>query len=164
MNLKERKRVTDSTETLVLELNSLLAEEFQAWYQYFVVAPFIAGSERPNIQEFFIDTAKDELDDHATKLINRINELGASCVLATPESWKEYAKAGFMVANNDVASQLILNQKAEMDAIAHYQQVIELAESIKDYTTKDILKKILADEEQHLSELNEFINDIKIQN
>ena len=55
---------------------------------------------------------------------------------------------------------LAINGEAETKAIQQYQQVIELAESLKDYTTRDILKKILADEEQHLSEINDFIKDI----
>lgn len=162
--LKEKlswpQKISDSTETIIAELNSLLAEEFQAWYQYYIVAPFLVGNERASIQEFFNETAKDELDDHATKLINRINELNAPCVLATPESWKEMAVSKFMTGDYDVINQLNLNRQAEIDAIAHYQRVIEIAETIKDYTTRDILKEILADEEQHLSELNDFLKDL----
>ena len=168
MNLKNVKeqlpgqvKIGDEAQaTIIVELNSLLAEEFQAWYQYFIVAPFLVGDMRPEIQEFFIKTADDELNDHAQLLINRINELNGECLLKTPESWKQFAYADFLLAGLDVNSQLAINGEAEIKAIQHYQQVIELAESLKDYTTRDILKKILADEEQHLSEINDFIKDI----
>lgn len=168
MNLKNVKeqlpgqvKIGDEAQaTIIVELNSLLAEEFQAWYQYFIVAPFLVGDMRPEIQEFFIKTADDELNDHAQLLINRINELNGECLLKTPESWKHLADIDFLLAGLDVKSQLVINGEAETKAIQHYQQAIELAESLKDYTTRDILKKILADEEQHLSEINDFIKDI----
>ena len=161
MNLKQTKkhRITDSA-TLIVELNSLLAEEFQAWYQYYIVAPFLHGCDRESVQEFFQEAADDELNDHASKLLNRLNELNQDCtVIPTPDSWKLAATSKFGVAPMDVMSQLSLNVKAEQEAIEHYQKVIVLAEQLQDHTTYDMLKEILADEEQHLSELNDFLKD-----
>lgn len=156
------KRITDSTDTLIYELNSLLAEEFQAWYQYFITAQYLFGNERTNIKEFFEEAADDELNDHAKKIINRLNELGVDCQLVSPLTWSEYAKSKFVTADLSVKSQLEINKQSELEAIVHYQEVIEIAESLKDYTTRDILKKILADEEEHLSDLNDFIKDLTI--
>lgn len=155
------KRISDSNDDLIYELNSLLAEEFQAWYQYYITYQFLVGNERTSVAEFFEETADDELNDHANSLIKRINELGSECLLLTPDTWKEYSEAKFLTSDLSVGSQLEINKTAEESAIEHYQRVIELAESLKDYTTRDILKKILADEEEHLSEINDFINDIQ---
>ena len=156
----KQERITDDQNLLLAELNSLLAEEFQAWYQYYIVAPFLFGNERSAIQAEFMKLADDELNDHATQLIDRINELGGECVLKTPETWKSVASLDFLQAPLDVASQLQINRVAELGAIEHYKRAIELAEQVKDEVSKDIFKRILADEEEHLSELNDFIKDI----
>lgn len=144
------------------ELNSLLAEEYQAWYQYWSVFQFLAGNERQSVQDKLIELGKDELDDHAAKLLNRISELNMTCYLQTPESWKEYAKSEFKVPNNihNIPEILSLNLNSELEAINHYQEVIDKALELKDYTTADLLKEILADEEEHRSVLQDFINDI----
>lgn len=158
-NSTKSVRIADTTQILA-QLNSLLAEEFQAWYQYYIVAPFVFGNERTSVQSTFLKNADDELNDHAKLLIDRINELGGECVLATPETWRSVATLPFETAPLDVKSQLDINIRAEQGAIDHYKSAIELAGSLNDVTTQDILKKILADEEEHLSELNDFIKDL----
>lgn len=166
MNLKQYRskypspqKIADSS-GLADELNSLLAEEFQAWYQYFIVQPFLVGNNRVEVQQFFEKAANDELLDHAKTLMNRMSELGCECTLKTPDSWKDYSELSIQAGSYGVEEQISLNKKLEIGAIEHYQRVIELAESLGDTTTIDILKKIKADEEQHLSVLNKFIKDV----
>lgn len=158
-NSNKSVKIADSTQ-VISQLNSLLAEEFQAWYQYYIVTPFLFGNERSAVQEEFMKLADDELNDHATQLIDRINELGGECILTTPETWRSVATLPFETAPLDIKSQLDLNIRAEQGAIDHYKSAIELVGSLNDITTQDILKKILADEEEHLSELNDFIKDL----
>lgn len=158
-------KITDSENSLEYELNSLLAEEYQAWYQYLSVYPFLSGKERPSIQGHFNTFAIDELHDHAEKLLNRLNELNLICYLTTPESWKDYAQSKFVVSNPlNITECLTNNLASEDEAIAHYKRVIDLAESLEDVTTVELLRDILADEEQHKSELQDFINDINSAN
>ena len=155
------QRISDAERSLEWELNSLLAEEYQAWYQYWSVYQFLRGKERSSIQLKFKEFALDELTDHAEKLLNRINELNFNCHLSTPESWKDYAQSKFeTVQTNDIRSFLALNVQSETDAIIHYRQVIGIADSINDVTTSELLKDILADEEEHLSDLQDFLNDL----
>lgn len=150
----------DKNEILLQELNSLYAEEIQAWYQYFVVKDFLVGNERASVQKSFEVLADDELNDHAVKLLKRINELGGEVYATTLSSISEFALSEFKTSNIDVESQLGINIEAEEEAIEHYKEVIELAEDIQDYTTYELLKEILADEEEHLTELQEYLNDI----
>lgn len=154
------RQIADTTLSLSYELNSLLAEEYLQWYQYAVVIPFLYGNDRTSVQEFFKTAAEDELNDHAVALINRMNELNIDCSLKSPKDWFDYAKGDYIITDYHIEPQLLANQTTEQQAIAHYQEVISLCEHLEDYTTRDILKHNLADEEQHLSELNDFGKDI----
>ena len=64
-----------SKKQIVTTLKSLYAEELFAFYNYFVVKEFLIGHEHPSLQKKFEELAEDELNDHATKLLKRINEL-----------------------------------------------------------------------------------------
>lgn len=161
MNLKNLCKVADSPLSLRDELISLLAEEFQAWYQYKIVIPYITGDSRPDVKEFFEEAADDELNDHAEQLMKRIAELDlVNSILPTPESWALAARAKFQTAPLDITSQLQINLTAEEEAIAHYHEVINMAESLQDFVTADILKKILADENEHKHSLEKLIQDL----
>lgn len=161
---QKQLRITDSDSSLEYELNSLLAEEYQAWYQYWSVFMFLKGEERPSIQSAFDEYGNDELNDHAKKLMNRLSELSMPCYLSTPESWKEYAQSSFVADQLSMSIEgcLTANLNSEQDAIDHYSRVIALAESQGDYTTAELLKGILADEEEHKAGLQDFINDLNV--
>lgn len=152
----------DKNEILLQELNSLYAEEIQAWYQYFVVKEFLVGNERASVQKSFEVLADDELNDHAVKLLKRINELSGEVYATTLNSVSEFALSEFKTSDIDVGSQLGINIEGEEEAIEHYKEVIKLAEDNQDYTTSEILKEILADEEEHLTELQDYLNDMAL--
>jgi len=159
MNLK---KIKDSQRPLVDHLISLLSDEYLAWYAYEINCPFIIGDNRPDVQEFIKTAAEDELHDHASALLKRLHELQAQVpvVIPTPCSWNEYAQcipAQSPLTLVEFISARIQDEKA---AIAHYQEVIPIAESLADYTTRDILKHNLADEEDHLTQLNDLLIDL----
>ena len=157
--LKPAKIVDNETNlNLEKDLNSLLAEEFQAWYQYISVKEFLSGEGKEKVAKKFNDFGKEELDDHAMKLIKRIADLQFECYLATPESWADESTSKFEVADLDVISQLETNINAETLAIGHYTLVIE---KTSDKETVDLLNHLLADEEKHLKELNELLTELK---
>lgn len=150
------------TENVIEMLKTLYAEEIQAWYQYYIVSNFMQGQERKSIEQLFIDTAKDELDDHANKLLKRISELGgdissisdistlttiASCEYKTPS------------APYNTVKLLEDNIEAEICAIEHYIKLADVTRD-KDYTTYCMAIEILADEEEHLRSLQDFYVDI----
>lgn len=154
----------ESRLSICKELEIAAAEEILAFYQYRAVSPYLVGQERANIEEFFNDTAKDELDDHFVKLLNRMNELQyvptrifdfaniqstAECSYHTPENISELIP--------------ILEQNIESEecAIRHYQRIIDLSRDLGDYATERMIKDIQADEYDHLSGLNDFLADLR---
>lgn len=151
----------DNTLSIEYWLNRLLAEEIQAWYQYWLVEPFLLGDERPHIQETFKTNADDELNDHADKLLQRIHDLGfgATYLQGGLNSIAEYVGAPYVNPTTSVDQALQVMLKSEEDAIASYTQAVDFAESIHDVVSRDIFKAILADEEEHFANLNHFILD-----
>lgn len=148
-----------------LMLNAL-KEEFNAWYGYLIVKEWITGPERANIVKFFEETAKDELEDHAYWLMKRINQLGGNTMglSVSPVSWGT-AKHGYIApiwSGNgivDVKSILEINIKNEEGAIETYEELVKMTEGV-DPSSNSKLKEILADEQEHLQELQDFLADI----
>lgn len=150
----------DSQVTMEYWLNRLLADEFNAWYQYYIVEKFLLGDERPHVQETFKTNADDELNDHAAKLIQRIHDLGYDMSwLTTPKAWDEYASAAFINPGIGVDGALAMMVQSENTAITAYSQAITFAEQIGDVVSRDLFKNNLADEEEHLAELVHFQKD-----
>lgn len=144
--------------SLVDALNSLLAEEIQAAYDYFKVYPFLVGVNRPEASEEFLKHAEEECE-HAKKLINRLNELGFECRVPTIGNVSDWATMSSTPWSTSLEDQCVANRDAEQAAINHYNEVLnQIGDS--DLVTRDILKEILADEEEHYTDLQEFIDDI----
>ena len=155
-------------------LKNALKEEFNAWYGYIIIREFLAGSERPSITKFYDDTAKDELEDHGYWLMKRINELGGTLddISKTPNMWDsashKYRSPKWSLKNESADSgvyvstieSLNTNIKNEQDAISTYQEIEEYTRNI-DPVTNQKIKEILADEEEHLTALQEFLDDIQ---
>lgn len=144
-------------------LQKAFAEEVNAWYQYTVAAPFIHGPERKNIEEFYKECAKDELEDHALWLITRINELSG-----TPDKILDLYSNNdidnihkFIIPDSDfdVKKSLLQNIEAEKGAISTYEEIESLTRDI-DPVTNQKIKHILTDEQEHLTELQDFLTDI----
>jgi len=141
-------------------LNRLLADEFIAWYQYFIVEKFLLGDERPHIQETFKTNGDDELNDHAAKLLQRMHDLGLQMSwLASPATWDEYASGKFFNPGIDVNGALVAMVQSENTAIAAYSEACNTAEQLGDRVSLDLFKAILADEQEHLANLQHFIKD-----
>lgn len=155
--------LNDSIEfTISQELQALYAEEINAFYQYWVVAEFLVGAERPNIQEKYREYAMDELVDHAQKLLTRMNQLNINpSDLLDLYKINDRATVKYVIPNGslDTTTSLLQNINAEEAAIKHYKEVIKMTDGV-DVVTCEMLKEILKDEEEHLSELVDFANDI----
>lgn len=143
-----------------------LSEECQAWYQYWIVAPFLVGEERANIESTYEEFQKDELYDHAVKVRNRINELGGNPgPVASPEQWSLHAVAKYQspLSPYGVYVSLLQNIKAEKEAIKTYTEICDFTKG-KDYITYTMAKEILADEQDHLQTLEDYQADLLAQN
>ena len=140
-------------------LNRAYAEEWLAYYQYWVGAQVIAGPMRPLVQDEFLKHAKEELE-HAHMLADRIIQLGGTPLLA-PSEWLQKARCGYEVPR-DVATMALLKQNLDSErcAIARYQQICDACFG-KDYETFDIALKIMHDELDHEQDWEDFIEDLE---
>lgn len=145
-------------DSLLKQLNAALAEEWLAAYQYWVGAFVAVGPMRYNVIKEFNEHANQELD-HAKMVANRIIELEGTPVL-DPKQWFDIARCKYDAPSNfDTIKLLNQNVIAERCAIVRYEEIAQFTNGI-DFTTCDMAKKIMAQEEEHEQDLQDFLNDI----
>ncbi len=147
-------------------MKNALKEELNAWYGYVIVKEWLTGTDRKDIEKFYEDTAKDELEDHAYWLMKRINQLGGTIedISMSPNSWEtanhKYIAPTWSKDNIDIKKSLEDNITNEEGAIETYEELVKMTEDV-DPSSNSKLKEILADEQEHLQELKDFLQDIK---
>ena len=145
-------------DNLLSQLNAALAEEWLAYYQYWVGALVVEGAMRSDVQGEFEEHAEEERH-HAQLLADRIIELEGVPVL-DPKQWFELARCKYDSPTDfDVVSLLNQNVASERCAILRYQEIAKFTDGI-DFTPCDIAKHILAEEEEHEQDLQDYLTDI----
>lgn len=143
---------------LIDQLNAALSEEWLAYYQYWIGSFVVEGAMRGNVQNEFREHAVEELN-HANLLASRIIELEGVPVL-DPINWSDLARCKYAVpADFDVVKLLTQNVASERCAVIRYQELATFTNG-KDFTTCDIVKHILAEEEEHEQDLQDYLKDI----
>lgn len=141
-------------------LNQALAEEWLAYYQYWVGAKVIEGPMRSDIQEEFVKHAGEELS-HAEKVAERIIKLDGTPVL-DPALWQKMARCKYEAPSDEyVESILAQNLRAERCAIMRYQEIADMAKQGNDYATWKMATEILEDELEHENDIVDFQKDIE---
>ena len=144
--------------SLIDQLNAALSEEWLAYYQYWVGALVVEGAMRADVQGEFEEHAEEERH-HAQLIADRIIELEGVPVL-DPKKWFELARCkDDSPTAFDSVSLLNQNVSSERCAILRYQEIANFTNG-KDYTTCDIAKHILAEEEEHEQDLQDYLTDI----
>ncbi len=143
----------------ILELlNKALADEWLAYYQYWIGAKVVKGELKEKVIEELEEHAGDELR-HAGMLVDRILELGGTPILK-PEDWYKMTNCGYDTPENpDVKPILEQNIKGEQCAIRVYKNLIESTQN-EDQKTYGIAKEILADEKEHEEDLKSLLEKI----
>ncbi len=136
---------------LIDTLNDLLADELAAINQYIVHAEMCEDWGYGKLHSGFEKRAIDEMK-HAEKLIGRILFLGGTPIVSNLNS---------IHIGADVPKQVENDRIAEEGAIKAYNEAIALAGEVKDYATRDILVGILNDEDSHMDELEEMLDQIE---
>lgn len=145
---------------LLATLNEALAEEWLAYYQYWVAAKIATGIMRKEISGEFAEHAKEELE-HAEKLADRIVQLGGT-PLANPSMWSKEAKCKYAEPkDDDVMALLKQNITAERCAIQRYKDICDMCAHGKDSVTFHLAYHIMADELEHEHDLEDFVTDIE---
>ncbi len=143
---------------LIKTLNEAYAEEWLAYYQYFLGAKLAQGILRPNIVEEFEEHARQECE-HASMVADRIIQLGGTPVL-NPDDFSKLAKCKYdEPINEDTFSLVKQNLDAERCAIGRYQGICDLTFG-KDYETYRLSEHILKEEIEHEQEMEDFIKDM----
>lgn len=136
---------------LLATLNSLLADELTAINQYMVHSEMAEAWGYKKLHEAFEKRAIDEMK-HAETLIGRILFL---------EGTPTVSKLNKMMIGADVPKQLAGDRGLEMGAVKAYNEAIILAGEVKDFATRQILEKILADEDRHIDQIEEMQDQIQ---
>jgi bacterioferritin len=137
-------------EKIIAKLNDLLSDELTAVNQYMVHSEMCDNWGYEKLHKLAEKRAIDEMK-HAEKLIGRILFLEGSPTVSTLKK---------ITIGADVPKQHENDRRAEEGAIKSYNEAIKLCAELADNGTRDFLQAILNDEEAHIDELEEQIDQI----
>lgn len=145
---------------LVTLLNKAFADEWLAYYQYWLGAKVAAGIPREAVVAELIQHSTDELR-HAGMLADRIIKLGGT-PLMEPKEWYDFTNCGYDKPDNpDLRILLDQNIKGEQCAISVYKKIMDYTKD-KDSVTYDMALQIMTDEIEHEEDLEAIKEDIKL--
>lgn len=139
-------------------LNKAYADEWLAYYQYFIEAKVVKGIMKDAAITELTQHATDEMR-HATMVADRILQLGGTPLLH-PKDWFTHTNCGYDAPENfDVVAVLNDAIKGEQCAISTYSSIADLVKD-KDIITYNMVNQILADEVEHEEDLQALHDDI----
>lgn len=156
---KEAKKIASVDVDKLLEmLNSALAEEWLAYYQYWIGARVMEGPMRSEVEPELLLHATQELN-HAVMVADRIIQLGGTPLLH-PQDWFKHSRCAYD-APIDPYIEVILEQNlhGERCAIQRYNEIASFT-SGKDHMTHQMATQILAEEIEHENDIEDWITDI----
>lgn len=145
---------------LVKMLNRAFADEWLAYYQYWMGAKVAVGIPKEAVVAELLQHATDELR-HAGMVADRIIQLGGTPLLE-PKMWYDETNCGYDTPTNfDVRVLVDQNIKGEQCAISVYKKIMEYTKE-KDTVTYDMALQIMTDEIEHEEDLEAIKEDIAI--
>ncbi len=135
---KEKQMVQKASSKLTELLNKAIAREIQVSVQYMWQHIMAKGLESAEIADVFKDIAVAEMK-HAEKISERLFYFDVP-----PTTSPSPIEVG-----GDIRHMLEADAKAEVEAIDLYKDIIKLAASEGDSTTRLLFEEILAEEEDH---------------
>lgn len=150
---------------VIMKLKNAFAEEILAYYQYTILEYFVnTVSIDKKVENLFKDIIKDfnengkeELEDHAYWILDRLRDLGSDwSSIVNPTLLNQVAEHKY-IEPSDANPMVAVSQvaEAELGAIETYKDLIEFTKECDPITNKK-MKEILKDEEKHLKEMEEF--------
>lgn len=138
-------------------LNNMLADELTAINQYMVHAEMDGDWGYSKLHEAVEERAITEMK-HAESLIERILFLEGTPIVS---------KLNKISIGGDVLAQLKNDLEAELMAIKDYNEAMQVASAAKDNGSRQLIKKLLLEEEEHADWLEtqlEQVEQLGIQN
>ncbi|MFH1784816.1 MAG: ferritin-like domain-containing protein [Candidatus Micrarchaeota archaeon] len=143
---------------LIEDLNKALADEWLAYYQYWVGALVVKGPMRPAVQEELKEHASEELE-HAGMLAERIVQLGGTPIL-DPKEFQTKNTCGYHAPTNPHVQKILeQNIKGEQCAIVVYDGILKKLKGKNDAITYNMIRKIMEDEVKHEQDLEDLKED-----
>jgi bacterioferritin len=141
-------------------LNRAFADEWLAYYQYWLGAKIVSGPMKDAVIAELLQHSADELR-HADMLTTRIIQLGGTPV-TTPRKWFDLANCDYEEPL-DPCVQKILEQNiaGEQCAISVYHSLVAEV-GLKDPVTYNIAVQILQDEVEHEEDLQALLEDLQM--
>jgi bacterioferritin len=160
MGTKAREILGMDAEQLIELLNKALADEWLAYYQYWIGAKVAKGPMRGAVTVELEEHATEELG-HALLLVDRILQLGGTPLLA-PEDWYKMTNCGYETPD-DAYVEVLLKQNiaGEQCAIGVYKALADLTKD-KDPVTYEMALQIMTDEIMHEEDLQALQEDIEL--
>jgi bacterioferritin len=158
MGSKGREIVGMDVEQLLKLLNMAFADEWFAYYQYWLGAKVVKGPMKEAVIAELLQHAADELR-HAEMVAGRIIQLGGTPV-TEPKKWYDAGSCGYD-APDDPFVEAILEQniKGERCAIGFYKKLLDATQG-KDPVTYNMVLQILQDEVEHEEDLQSLGEDL----
>ncbi|MDP2217953.1 MAG: ferritin-like domain-containing protein [Methanolobus sp.] len=145
---------------LIESLNKALADEWLAYYQYWVGAKVIKGPMKEEAAAELIQHAADELR-HADMVASRIIQLGGTPILS-PEEWLKVSNCGYDAPIDPFVKRVLeQNIKGEQCAIQTYNTILNKVKD-KDPVTYNMVLQIMTDEIEHEDDLQAVLEDIEL--
>jgi bacterioferritin len=158
MGTKGRQIVGMDIDELLGMLNKAFADEWLAYYQYWLGAKIVKGPMKDAVAAELLIHATEELS-HADMLAMRIIQLGGTPLLS-PDKWLANTHCGYDAPENPFVKELLAqNIKGEQCAIDVYQKILQIVKDT-DPVTYNIVLTILQQEVEHEEDLQSLDEDL----
>jgi len=159
MGTKGKEIVGKDAKELVDLFNRAFADEWHAYYQYWIGALVVKGPMRPNVQAELKEHAEEELK-HAGMIAERIIQLGGTPLL-DPKEFSQKSNCGYDAPKDPhVLKILAQNIKGEQCAIETYNKILSKLKGTSDVISFNMIRKIMEDEVKHEQDLEDLQEDI----
>jgi len=160
MAQKGREIVKMNVDELIDLLNKALADEWLAYYQYWIGAKVVKGPMKDAVIAELDLHATEELS-HAVLLTTRIIQLGGTPVLS-PAEWMKITNCGYDAPTDPYVEKVLeQNIKGEQCAIKVYSHLLDLTRE-GDPVTYNIILTILSQEVEHEEDLDALREDLEL--
>jgi bacterioferritin len=160
MGTRGREIVGMDVDELLKLLNRALADEWFAYYQYWLGAKVVKGPMKDAVAAELLQHATEELA-HADLLANRVIQLGGKPV-TEPKKWYEWSGCGYQPPDDEYVKTILdQNIEGERCAISYYNDLMKKTRDA-DIITYNMVLTILNQEVEHEEDLQALLEDLEL--